>query len=570
LSVPEDSDQQEEGTGGLAVAGSRRGTALAVAGLVLVLFLVSLDQTVVGTALPVVIAELDGFELYAWVTTSYLLAETVMIPIVGKVGDLYGRKWITISGVAVFLLGSFLCGVSTSMIELVVFRGVQGLGGGMLLATVFASVADIFPDPQQRARYQGLFFGVFSISSVIGPSLGGWITDTISWRWVFFINLPLGILALAALPFVLPQSRQGRGAKIDFLGAATITVSIVALLLALSWVGEGDGWGSTRVLVGLAIAVVSFALFVPIELRVSEPILPFSLFRDRTMASVSFVMFFFGVGFFGIILYTPLFVQGVLGQTATGSGAVLTPLILTMTAIGIVGGVVMAKTNRLKPFLIGGMALMSAGVLLLSTLGVGSSTLTVAVFLFVTGLGMGLVMPTTTLAVQTKAGPEQMGVATSATQFVRSVGSTVGTAVIGSIVTAGYVRNLGQNAPEAAPDRLVGALEDPNALVSPEAMNALERAADQVPGGAGLVDGLLGAARESLAGAIQAGFLLVLGTTLIALVGALFLENLRLKEGAPLKEEAQEEKEAAAAGATSAAPREPRRRGGKPFTETDL
>jgi len=542
---------------------------LAVAGLVLVLFLVSLDQTIVGTAMPVVVAELSGFELYAWVTTSYLLAETVMIPIVGKLGDLWGRKWITIAGVAVFLFGSLLCGIAQDMISLVVFRGVQGLGGGMLLATVFASVADIFPDAQQRAKYQGLFFGVFSISSVIGPSLGGWITDTISWRWIFFVNLPLGLLALAALPFVLPQSARQRGARIDFAGAAVITVSIVALLLALSWAGGGYGWGSTRVLVGLAIAAVFLAIFIPIELRASEPVLPFSLFRDRTMASVSFLMFFFGVGFFGIILYTPLFVQGVLGQTATGSGAVLTPLILTMTIIGIVGGVVMARTNRLKPFLVGGLVLMSAGVLLLSTLGVGSSTLTVAVFLFVTGLGMGLVMPTTTLAVQTKAGPEQMGVATSATQFVRSVGSTVGTAIIGSIVTAGYVRNLEREAPEGAPDRLVGALEDPNALVSPEALRALESAASRIPGGTGLVDGLLDTARESLAGAIQSGFLLVLGTTVLALLGALFMENLHLKDKAALAEE-ERQKEAAVAGATSAAPREPRPRDGGRFTDEDL
>jgi len=530
----------------------------------LALFLVSLDQTIVGTAMPVVVAELDGFELYAWVTTAYLLAETVMIPIVGKLGDLWGRKWILVSGVAVFLLGSFLCGIAPGMIELVVFRGIQGLGAGALLSTVFASVADVFPDPAKRARYQGLFFGVFSISSVVGPSLGGWITDAFDWRWIFFVNLPLGLLALAALPFVLPQSERVRGGRIDFAGAAAITVSVVALLLALSWAGEGYAWDSTRVVVGLVIAAVFFALFVPIELRASDPILPFSLFRDRTMAAVCFLMFFFGVGFFGIILYTPLFVQGVLGQTASGSGAVLTPLILTMTAVGIVGGVLMSRTNRLKPFLVAGTAVMAVGVLLLTTLGVGSSTLTVAAFLFVTGAGMGLVMPTVTLAVQTKAGPQQMGVATSATQFVRSVGSTVGTAVIGSLVTAGYVDGLRSGAPENAPQQLVGSLEDPNALVSADALRALEGAASQVPGGAGLVDGLLTTARESLAGAIQSGFLLVLGTTILALLGALFVENLRLK-----KEETPEgaETEAVAAGATVASPREPRPAGGGRFAE---
>ena len=300
---------------------------------------------------------------------------------------------------------------------------------------------------------------VFSISAVVGPSLGGWIADAVGWRWVFFVNLPLGLLALAALPFALPQSERQRGARVDFAGAAAITVSILAFLLALSWAGGGYGWGSTRVLTGFAVAAASFALFVSIELRASEPILPFSLFRDRTMAAASFVMFFFGFGLFGIILYAPLFVQGVLGQTAAGSGAVLTPLMLTMTAVGIVGGVLMVKTNRLKPFLVGATALMSLGVLLLSTLGVGSSILTVAVFLFVTGLGMGLVMPTATFAVQAKAGPRRLGIATGATQFDRSVGLTVGTAVIGSFVTAGYTRGLEGNAPAGAPDRLVGALK---------------------------------------------------------------------------------------------------------------
>lgn len=540
----------------MALNGLRGGRALALAGLMLVLFLVSLDQTVVATAMPVILAELDGFELYAWVTTSYLLAETVMIPIVGKLGDLYGRKWLTISGVAVFLLGSLLCGVAQDMTSLVVFRGVQGLGGGMLFATVLASVADLFPDGRQRAKYQGFFMAVFSVSAVVGPSLGGWIADVVGWRWIFFVNLPLGLLALAALPFALPQSERQRGARVDFAGAATITVSIVAFLLALSWVGGGDyGWGSARVLTGFATAVVFFALFVPIEMRASEPILPFSLFRGRTMAVASFVTFFLGFGLFGIILYTPLFVQGVLGYTATGSGAVLTPLMLTMTAVGIVGGFLMSRTNRLKPFLVGGMALMSLGVLLLSTLGVGSSIFTVALFLFVIGLGMGLVMPTTMLAVQTKADPRQMGVASGATQFVRSVGLTVGTAVIGSLVTAGYVRGLEGNAPEGASRQLVGALRDPNALVSQDALRALESAASQAPGGTALVDGLLGAARESLAGAIQGGFLLVLATTVIALAGSLFMENFRLKEKGADK--APDGTEATAVGATSASPREP-------------
>src|SRR3712207_3135364 len=224
----------------------RWGTVLAVAGLMLALFLVALDQTVVGTALPKIIAELNGFERYAWVTTAYLLASTSMIPVIGKLGDIYGRKWFIVGGVVIFLTGSALCGAAWGMTELILFRGVQGLGAGMIFSNIFTSIADIFPDPARRAKYQGLFFAVFSLSSVVGPTLGGWITDNLDWRWVFYVNLPLGIFSLFALPLVLPQSGRRRRAKMDYLGAATITASVVALLLALSWVGQGDAWNARR------------------------------------------------------------------------------------------------------------------------------------------------------------------------------------------------------------------------------------------------------------------------------------------------------------------------------------
>src|SRR5919199_4556663 len=247
-----------------------RGTALAMAGLMLALFLVALDQTVVGTALPKIIADLEGFERYAWVTTAYLLASAAMIPVIGKLGDIYGRKWFILGGIAIFLVGSALCGASWGMTELILFRGLQGLGAGFIFSNIFTSVADIFPDPGRRAKYQGIFFGVFALSSVVGPTLGGWITDNLDWRWVFYINLPLGIFSLFVLPIVLPQSGQRCRAKIDYLGAITITASVVALLLALSWVGQGDDWGATRVVVGFIISAVLLAAFIPIELRAAN------------------------------------------------------------------------------------------------------------------------------------------------------------------------------------------------------------------------------------------------------------------------------------------------------------
>src|SRR5919112_1606792 len=416
----------------------RRETVLAVAGLMLALFLVALDQTVVGTALPKIIADLNGFEHYAWVTTAYLLASTAMIPVIGKLGDIYGRKWFIVAGVAIFLVGSALCGAAWGMTELILFRGLQGLGAGMIFSNIFTSVADIFPDPARRAKYQGVFFSVFALTSVIGPAMGGWITDNISWRWVFYINLPLGVFSLFALPIVLHQSARRFGVKIDFLGAATITASVVSLLLSLSWVGEGYNWDATRVVIGFVIAGILLAAFIPIELRAAEPIIPLSLFKSRVFGSAALLMFMVGIGMFGIILYTPLFVQGVLGKTATGSGAVLTPLVFAMTGVGILVGQIVSRVKRVKPFIIFGAVIMTVGVYLLTTLDVDSTQATVAVYLAITGLGLGQIMPTATLAVQSTVSKEIIGVATSATQFIRSLGSTVGTAVIGSIVTKGY------------------------------------------------------------------------------------------------------------------------------------
>jgi EmrB/QacA subfamily drug resistance transporter len=512
----------------------RRGTVLAVAGLMLALFLVALDQTVVGTALPKIIADLDGFEHYAWVTTAYLLASTAMIPVIGKLGDIYGRKWFIIAGVALFLVASALCGAAWGMTELILFRGLQGLGAGMIFANIFTSVADIFPDPARRAKYQGVFFSVFALTSVIGPTMGGWITDNLSWRWVFYINLPLGVFSLFALPVVLHQGARRFGVKIDYPGAATITASVVSLLLSLSWVGVGYDWDATRVVAGFVVAAVLLAAFISIELRAAEPVIPLSLFKSRVFTSSALLMFMVGIGMFGIILYTPLFVQGVLGKTATGSGTVLTPLVLTMTAMGVIAGQVIARVKRIKPFMIVGAIVMAFGIYLLTTLDTHSTQTTVALYLMVTGLGLGPLMPTATLAVQSTVEKSLLGVATSATQFIRSLGSTVGTAVIGSLVTSGYADYLKDNAPPQAPGRLINALEDPNALVSEEARDALDRVASAFPGGEQLVNQILQVAREGLSNSIHDGFVFTLIAIAFAIAAAFLMKNIRL-EGPAVK-----------------------------------
>ena len=509
-----------------------RGIVLAIAGLMLALFLVALDQTIVGTALPKIVADLGGFERYAWVTTAYLLASTATIPVIGKLGDVYGRKWFIVGGVVVFLIGSALCGAAWGMTELILFRGIQGLGAGMIFSNIFTSIADIFPDPARRAKYQGVFFAVFSLSSVIGPTLGGWITDNLDWRWVFYVNVPLGLFSLVALPFVLRQSERHPSAKIDYLGAATITASVTSLLLALSWVGEGSAWDAGRVVAGFVLSAALLAAFIPIELRAPEPIIPLSLFRSRVFTTSALLMFLVGIGMFGVILYTPLFVQGALGKTATGSGTVLTPLVFGMTLVGIVGGQIIARVRRVKPFTIIGTVVMSIGLYLLTTLSVDTTQTTVAVYLGVTGLGLGLIMPTATLAVQNSVEKSMLGVATSATQFVRSVGSTVGTAAIGSIVTKGYADKLAANAPAQAPDRLVQALQNPQALVSEGARAALERAASAFPGGEQVVADVVDTARVALSDSIREGFVLTLVAAIAAVGVSLAMKNVRLEEPA--------------------------------------
>lgn len=311
--------------------------------------------------------------------------------------------------------------------------------------------------------------------------------------------------------------------RIDFLGATTITASVIALLLALSWVGQGDAWDARRVIVGFIVSGVLLAAFIPIELCAEEPVIPLSLFRSRVFTSASLLMFSVGIGLFGIILYTPLFVQGVLGKTATGSGTVLTPLVCSMAVVSVVGGQIIARVRRVKPFTLVGTVVMTCGVYLLTTLDASSTSATVALYLAVTGLGLGWIMPTVNLAVQGTVDRRILGVATSATQFVRSVG----TAVIGSIVTKGYAEGLVANAPPQAPQRLVSALENPQALVSQGAREALTRAASAFPGGEAMVGQVIQTGRESLSNSIHNGFVFMLFASGLAIIAVLLMKNIR-------------------------------------------
>jgi EmrB/QacA subfamily drug resistance transporter len=500
---------------------SNRSLFLALLGIILSLLLASLDQTIVGTAMPRIVEELQGFSLYSWVTTIYLLTSTAIIPIAGKLGDMFGRKWVLLTAVVIFLLGSMLCGAAPSMLWLVIFRGLQGIGGGALMSNAFASVSDIFPDPAKRARWQGVIAAAFGISSVLGPFLGGFITDNLNWRWVFYVNMPVGALAIAAIIFTLPYLRGTGSSRIDWFGAATITGAVVSLLLALSWGGQqepnGYPWLSPQIIGLLAAAIVLTVLFGFIESKAAEPILPLHLFKIRMISILSVLSFVLGIVMLGTLLFIPLFVQIVMGQSATGSGAITTPLSLAMVFANIMTGQFIARVGRLKVPIVLGSIVMTVGVALLLTLSVSTAFWEVVIFMLVIGVGLGAIMPTLTISVQEVVPRQQMGVGTSTIQFFRSIGSTLGTGLIGTIVTNSYVDNIRNTQGFSnLPARAQGILEQPQNLINPQVAAALPPTFVQ-------------SARQALVTATHHGFLITVVMAGLALLVALVVPNIKVR-----------------------------------------
>ncbi|MBA2276590.1 MAG: MFS transporter, partial [Chloroflexia bacterium] len=319
----------------------------AIAGVMLGLLLFSLNQTIVGTALPRIVTDLGGLEFYSWVATAYLLTSTAAVPIFGKLSDTYGHKPFYIGGMVLFLVASALCGASQTIVQLILFRGLQGVAGGILMTNTFAIIGELFP-PAERGKWQGLTSSVFGLSSLVGPALGGWLTDGPGWRWVFYVNLPIGIAGIIVLSTGLPHIRAEVAKPIDWTGAATIVAAVVPLLLAFSWAGTEYAWGSTQVIGLLALAAVMTALFLLAETRAEDPIIPLTLFRNRTFAVSTVTMFLLSGGMFGAIIYIPLFIQAVIGTSATASGVVLTPMMLSLVVASTVSGQIISRGGRYK------------------------------------------------------------------------------------------------------------------------------------------------------------------------------------------------------------------------------
>jgi EmrB/QacA subfamily drug resistance transporter len=419
---------------------------IAFSGLVLAMLLAALDSTIVSTALPTIVSELGGLEHLAWVVTGYLLAQTIVTPIYGKLGDLYGRKIVLQSAIILFLIGSALCGLSQNMTQLVMFRAVQGLGGGGLVVSTQAVVGDIVP-PRERGRYQGIFGAVFGLSSIAGPLLGGYFTTHWSWRWIFYINLPVGIAALVVLASTLPSLARRAFRAIDYAGAGLLAVVLSAITVLSDLGGTTYPWSSPFSIGLILVSVLALVFFTLIESRAAEPVLPLRLFRQRTFVVTSAVGLIVGFALFGSVTYFPLFLQVVKGATPTASGLQMLPMMAGMLVTSIGSGQLISRSGRYKIFPVLGTAVMTAGLYFLSRLSPDSTTTTASLLLLVLGVGLGMVMQVLVIAVQNAVNYQDLGVATSGATLFRLIGGSLGTAILGAIFASRLASNLARLLP---------------------------------------------------------------------------------------------------------------------------
>ncbi|NEY34424.1 DHA2 family efflux MFS transporter permease subunit [Streptomyces sp. PRKS01-65] len=408
------------------------GVLVSIGALLLGMLLAALDQTIVSTALPTIVSDLGGMEHLSWVVTAYMLAATAATPLWGKLGDQYGRKRLFQTAIVIFLVGSALCGMARNMPELIAFRALQGLGGGGLMVLSMAIVGDLVP-PRERGRYQGLFGAVFGATSVLGPLLGGLFTEHLSWRWVFYVNLPVGVVALAVIAAVLHIPRKATRHVIDYLGTFLIASVATCLVLVASLGGTTWAWGSPQIIGLAALGVVLACVFVAVERRAAEPVLPLKLFRVRTFTLSAVISFIVGFAMFGAMTYLPTFLQVVQGVSPTMSGVHMLPMVAGVLLSSTVSGQIVSRTGRWKVFPVAGTAVTTLGLLLLHQLDETSSTAEMSAYFFVFGLGLGLVMQVLVLIVQNAVAYEDLGVATSGATFFRSIGASFGVAVFGTV-----------------------------------------------------------------------------------------------------------------------------------------
>ncbi len=415
---------------------------LILPGVFLAMFLSALDQTIVSTSLPQITGELNGFTHLSWVFTAYMLSSTVTVPIYGKLSDIFGRRGLYILGIGIFLLGSVLSGMSQNMMQLILFRALQGIGAGAIMVNSITVIGDIFP-PAERGKWQGLIGGIFALASIAGPLLGGWVTDHFSWRWIFYINIPIGILAIMMLAFAMPKIvHETKDRSIDFLGALLLAFGLVPLLLALVLGGSEYAWTSWQILSLFGIAVSCLFVFTLVEQRVQEPILSFDLFKNKVFSVSVLVIFLTSIGMFGAILYIPVFAQGVMGVSATNSGFILMPMMISLVIASAIGGQIISKSGKYKPLAIFGVLTIVLGMFLFSGIGLETTKIALILNMIVLGIGLGITMPIFTVVVQSAFSRERLGEVTAGTQLFRSIGGTVGTAILGGVMNSQLAKRL--------------------------------------------------------------------------------------------------------------------------------
>lgn len=526
---------------------------IALGAVLIVLFLSALDQTIVATAMPRIIAELRGLDRIAWVSTAYLLSSTVVVPIYGKLGDIYGRRPVLVFGVLVFLAGSMLCGlagefgalplVGDGMNQLILCRALQGLGAGALTTGAFATVADIAP-PAERGKYTGLFGAMFGFAGLAGPVLGGFLTDHATtqvlghvvsgWRFIFYVNLPLGLVALYVLLTKLPHGQRGADQRIDWLGSVLIVATSVPLLLALSWGGQGNGWGQPRVLAGFALAVVALVAFLMVSRGKSWAVVPLDLFSLPVVARANIALFLVNLGYIGVPIFLPLYLQLVRGYTASESGIAMLPQLFGILIGSIVAGQVARRTLSYKPVLvIGGMvAVLSAAGMMLMTATSPRWMLSVNLLMF--GIGLGPAQGMFTLAIQSAVSHARVGVATASAQFCRQIGATVGVALFGALLTFNLTRQLPQRVPElAVAGQAIELAQAQTLAMNRSALVAVMSARIGGSASAKSIDSAEAGLKASFAVAIEALFPVTLAVLALAWLVTLLVPALKLRGREP-------------------------------------
>ncbi len=513
---------------------SQKRLAFVLVGVILGMLLSALDGTIVGTAMPTIIADLGGLAHYSWVFTAYLLASTVTVPIYGKLSDIYGRRIFFVGGMVIFLIGSALSGLSRDMTQLILFRAIQGIGAGALMPIAMAIIGDLFP-PAQRAKWQGALTAIFGLATIIGPTLGGLITDNWGWPWVFYVNMPLGVVAILTTILAMPGQSSRRAHTIDYAGTATMVAGTIPLLLAFSFAGSEYAWGSAQIIGLLIVAVVMLSIFSFIETRASEPIISPSLFKNRVFTVSMIATFLTSVGMYGAISYLPLFVQGVMGNSATNAGAVLTPMMIGFIISSIIGGQILGHTGHYKALALGGFIVGAFGMFLFSRMGVATTNGTLVRNMLVTGLGIGISMSLFTIVVQNAFPARQLGEVTAGLTFFRSIGGTIGVALLGSVMTNRFQSAFGANLPEELRQRLpadqLAALRNPQVLLSPAATARIhETFAAFGAQSDTLFNQFMLAIRQSLSSAVTTLFAAAMMAMILAFIACLFLREIPLRK----------------------------------------